>query len=314
MGHHPTAHGLVVARQLQLRDGSAPIRLGPERLVGMGDSHAHDHGLAAAGGSGRRARPAVAGLPAWRRRRRWPGSRRHLRLDLAGRFVRAQSFEGCLAYHSCSCPSRELDLGHQLGLHPMHRGFRARRPGPGEGILLGGEGFQAREKGPRRVLAESRSHPSEVHQMRAAVNPHEQGAQMALIARPTADDHLVTRAAFGLGPAVAAARAVGGVELLRDNSFQGHAAGQFEHGVATRLHMLDEADQLPLGLAELLQHPLQPRLALAERQLAQILPPLEQQVEGEEDQILGLLLGQRRLESGEIGRALARPGQRPRRR
>ena len=189
-----------------------------------------------------------------------------------GRLILTQSFEGCLAHHACSCPSCELDLGHQLGPDPMHRGIRARRARPGEGILLGREGFQPGQEAVGRVLAEARSHAPEMDEMPPAMNAHEQGAQMALVARPAADHHLVARAAFGLGPAVAAARPVGRVELLRDDSFQGHAAGRFQHRVAAGLEMLDEADQLPLGLAELLQHRLQPRLALA-RAAARANPP-----------------------------------------
>ena len=52
------------------------------------------------------------------------------------------------------------------------------------------------------------------------------------------------------------------------------------------------------------QKPLQPGLALGQWQWAQIVVALEQQIEGEEDEIVGLLLGQGRLQRGEIGRAV----------
>ena len=48
---------------------------------------------------------------------------------------------------------------------------------------------------------------------------------------------------------------------------------------------------------------LQARLALLERQRAQVLLPVEQQVEDEEDQIACLALGDRRLQGGEVRRA-----------
>ena len=49
---------------------------------------------------------------------------------------------------------------------------------------------------------------------------------------------------------------------------------------------------------------LQPRLALGKGQGAQILALGEHQVEGEEDQIVGLVVRQRRLQRGEIRRAV----------
>ncbi len=48
---------------------------------------------------------------------------------------------------------------------------------------------------------------------------------------------------------------------------------------------------------------LQPRLALAQRQAAQVLAPREHQVEDEEDQVVGLALADRRLQRREVGRA-----------
>ncbi len=64
--------------------------------------------------------------------------------------------------------------------------------------------------------------------------------------------------------------------------------------------MLDVA-QTPPGLgAEAVDIGLQPRLAVRQRQLTQILRPLEQQVEGEIDQPPRLSLGYRRLQGAEV--------------
>ena len=66
--------------------------------------------------------------------------------------------------------------------------------------------------------------------------------------------------------------------------------------------MLDIAQRLVLAL-EPVQQLLQPRLALAERQGAQILAVSEQQIEGEEDQGVGLALGKGGLQGAEIRHA-----------
>ncbi len=52
----------------------------------------------------------------------------------------------------------------------------------------------------------------------------------------------------------------------------------------------------------------QPRLALAQRQFAQVLAGQEQGVEGEEDQVVGLAVRQRRLQRREVGRAVVVQG------
>ena len=48
MGHHPGADGFEIAREIQLGHRLAVAGIGPERLVGIGDRHAHDHGLGGA--------------------------------------------------------------------------------------------------------------------------------------------------------------------------------------------------------------------------------------------------------------------------
>ena len=94
----------------------------------------------------------------------------------------------------------------------------------------------------------------------------QQRAHLLGFAGPAADHHLMAGAALGLDPVPAAARSVGRVELLGDDAFEAHAAGRFQHGVARGLEMLDIAQRLVLAL-EPVQQLLQPRLALAERQV-----------------------------------------------
>ena len=132
----------------------------------------------------------------------------------------------------------------------------------------------------------------------------QQRAQLPGLAGPAADHHLLAGAALGLDPVSGAARAIGRVERLGDDAFEVHAAGRLQHGIAARSRSARRSGcsrhACPCGVEQLLQ----PRLALAQRQVAQILAVGEQQIEDEEDQVVGLALGQRRLQGGEIRRAV----------
>ncbi len=112
------------------------------------------------------------------------------------------------------------------------------------------------------------------------------------------------RPALGLGPAVGAAGAVGGVEALGDDALEAELARRGEQRGAVRLEMLDDADHR-LARAPLGQDGGEPRLALAQRHLAQVGAVGVQQVEGEEHQRVGLAGGDRRLQRGEVGPPLA---------
>ena len=74
---------------------------------------------------------------------------------------------------------------------------------------------------------------------------------------------------------------VGGIQFLGHHAFQIHAAGALQHRLAGRGEMLDVTQPRPGHFADPVHISLQPRLAMRQRQFAQILRPLEQQVEGE---------------------------------
>ena len=80
--------------------------------------------------------------------------------------------------------------------------------------------------------------------MIAAIDAGHQRAEFAVGGLPAAEHDLVPGAAFGLGPALRAAGAIGRIELLGDDAFQRQLAGRFQHGIAAALEMLDIADQL----------------------------------------------------------------------
>ena len=75
------------------------------------------------------------------------------------------------------------------------------------------------------------------------------------------------------------------------------------HRIAIGLEMLDITDVLRPALARLEQR-IQPRLALGQRQAAQVKAIGKQQVEREEDQAVGLAVGNRSLQVRKIRRAV----------
>ena len=190
----------------------------------------------------------------------------------------------------------------------MHVGF-LRRAGTGrERAGLARHGTQLRHQRAHHALAEAGADAADIDQFAvlalAAMDAGEQRAQAAAFAGPAADHHLVAGAALGLGPAITAAGLVGRVQLLGDDALEVHAAGRLQHRIAAGLEMIDVAQARMLALHTVEQR-LQPRLALRKRQGALILGFEEQQVEGEEDQVFRLVVGECGLQCREIRRAMA---------
>src|SRR5215472_3199264 len=174
-----------------------------------------------------------------------------------------------------------------------------------EGRLLGLQRLQLLHHLLGRRLGEARADPADIDETPTAMDADLQRAQTSgFTLEPAADDDLMPGAAFDLVPAVVASRLIGGIQVFGDDPFERHAPGGFEDGGTVRLEMLDIAQELALVLAQRLEQRMKPRLALAERQVAQILVTFEQKVEGEEDQVLRLPLRERGLEGGEIRRAV----------
>ncbi|MHC2538448.1 hypothetical protein ACVJMY_008017 [Bradyrhizobium diazoefficiens] len=118
-----------------------------------------------------------------------------------------------------------------------------------------------------------------------------------------ADHDLMAGPAFGLGPALRPSRPVRRVQLLRHHAFKLELAGRLQHGVAAALEMLDIADLVRFPLL-CLQQLLEPRLTLPERKAAIVAAFGEQEIEGKEDEVLGLAIRQRGLERGKVRRAV----------
>ena len=110
MAHHPRPDSLEIACEVELGHRFAVTGIRPQRLLGLGDEHAHDDGLC----TGR-----LGFLRSGRCRigyRHISSRRGRLGFDLGRRLVLAQPLEGRLANHAVACPACEFDLGDELGL------------------------------------------------------------------------------------------------------------------------------------------------------------------------------------------------------
>ncbi len=118
---HPFGDLFEIAGELDLGDRGDVAGGGPQDLGGIGDGDAQHHRAA----FGRRRRPGRLGrlriVGHCRRRRTVLGD------DLPRGLVLPESLEAGLADVAVAGPAGELDLGDQLGLHPVHpRGLRRR--------------------------------------------------------------------------------------------------------------------------------------------------------------------------------------------
>ena len=116
------------------------------------------------------------------------------------------------------------------------------------------------------------------------VDAEQEGAEAA--ARPgrlgeAADDELLPAAALGLEPGARAPAGVRAVGALGHQALEALQAGLLEDGVAAALDVVAEPHHAVQLAAAALEQPLQPALALRERQLAQVLAVLEEEVEGD---------------------------------
>ncbi len=196
------------ARDRAWSRGSPSPRVRPQRLVGIGDRHAHHHGGFASPLAAARSCACAAD-----RRFFAPGL---AILVMAGVSAStssaglscAQSLEGRLAHHAVAGPAGEFDLRHQLRLQPMHVAGLARRVLAAERDLVSSAAaFSARQDAPDLVLRQSRCrrvrHRPDV---RRDGRPTSSERNLPSVVAPAADHHLMPGAAFGLGPVLAAAR------------------------------------------------------------------------------------------------------------
>ena len=276
VGQQAFGHRLVIEDQVGLADGGVVIRRGPQNLVGVRDAYARDD--------------HVSGLG-----RGWLRGGGHV----GGRLVLAQALKGGLTQEAVLGIARVFDLGDQDGNDPVHLVLRLGRGDEGRAVGDGGLQRRQQEAGQGRRIAGA--DPTQVAQPVFRLHTDQQRAEAgSVLGRPAADHHLVAAPALGLDPCGGATGAIGRVELLGDDAFQPHATGTFQNRCAPGGEMVGVAQARGMRF----RHPVapgpQPRLAVRQGQGAQVLGPVEQQVEGEVDQTVGLLLRDGGLQRREI--------------
>ena len=219
-----------------------------------------------------------------------------------GRLVLAQSLERSLPDIAAVGKAREFDFGDELRLQPVHVAGFARRVLAAERALIRSLGLQRRHDAPDGILPEAGADHPDKGQMIAAIDAGHQRAEFAVGGLPAPQHDLLSGTGFCLGPALRAARTIGRAELLGNDPLKRQFRRRLQDRVPVSLEMLDIADRF--GFGPRVQHFLQSRFALPKRQAAKIFAVRKQQVEGKEDQMIGLAVGYRRLQRGKIRRAM----------
>ncbi len=304
MTDHPFADRLEIAGEIEFCHGFAVTGIRPHHLVGMGDDHAHHLG----GFALRLPQPRLARLAGFGcglcDRLGDLGHGRLFRLYLIGRLVLAQALERSLPDIPRIGKACEFDFGDKFGLQPMHIFHLARRILAAERAVVRRRGLQRRRDALDGVSSEAGSDHSDKGQMIAAIDARHQRAEFAVGGFPPSEHDLMSGPAFGLGPTLASTRLIGRAELLRDDAFQRQLASRLQDGFAPGFKMLDIADQFAFALGPRFQQFLQLRLSIGERQGANIRSIREQQIEREENEIVGLAVGKCGLQRGKIRHAV----------
>ncbi len=138
------------------------------------------------------------------------------------------------------------------------------------------------------------------------VHAEQEGAEAAARAgriREAADDELLAAAALALDPRACAPAGVRVAGALGDHALEPLQAGLGEDVAAEPLDVVAVAHHAVHGLAAAPEQLLQPALALHQRQRAQVLAVLEQQVEGDVGEVPRLPLLDEPLQAAEVADA-----------
>src|SRR5215218_3972116 len=130
----------------------------------------------------------------------------------------------------------------------MHISRLARRALAAERILVGGRSLQRRHDALHGVLAETGADHADKGQMVTAVYPRHQRSEFTVGCLPTSQHDLMAGPAFRLGPVSSAPRAIGGAELLGNDSLERQLACRFEDRVTAAFEVLDIADRFGFAL------------------------------------------------------------------
>src|ERR671912_179354 len=122
----------------------------------------------------------------------------------------------------------------------------------------------------------------------------------ALRVCPADDNELLAVEAFRLDPDPAVARSIGSVGALGDGALQPEPAGLRAKTRAVASDVIGVAQTVDF----LAEQPLQPCLALDQRQFRRAFAVQEQQVEGEEDELISTAFVHSRLQAAEDRHAI----------
>ena len=224
--------------------------------------------------------------------------------DLGRRLVLPQALEHRVPQLAVAGPLAEGHLGDQRGRGPVHAA-RLGAPGRvGERRRLPLQRAETLRQPRQRRLAEAAADAAGVAQgALLVVDAEQEGAEP--VARPrrlgeAADDELLAAAALGLQPRARAPTRVGTVGALRHQALEALEAGLLEDCVAAPLDVVAVAHRAVQVAAAAPEQPLQPELALGQRQLAQVLAALEQKVEGDIGDVLATSVLEHALQRAEV--------------
>ncbi len=279
---HGVGYRHVVERQVQLGEAEAGI----VDAVRMGQAHAEEvddllstHGVRAGG---------VTAQPFPRPARRHGvdtaalDDPRLLAHDVARLPVVAKPEEHRLAHPALVRPLRELDLGHEVRLDPLH-----------DPLQLGGDPDERRRLPPPHVqpvlqvgeqaVVEAGADLARVHELPVFVKAHEEGTYRPPVVgrrREAADHQLLAQPALRLPPVSPAPLPIGCAGPLAHDPLEAGLEHTLEELTALSAHVIAE----PQGGGRRYEEPPQDLLALVEPHLPEV-PAVEvQEVEGEIDE------------------------------
>ena len=299
--NQPVADLFHVLREIELGHRLAVAAVRPHRLVRLGDDNAHHSRCPACRGRFRCGCFGFRLAGRFRGRLCYLGFHRLIRRHFAGRFVLAQSFERGLTHHAVAGEAGEFDLRDQLRFHPVHIGGFLRHVLAAERAVTRGHGLEFGHDALHDSLSVASADHADIGEMIAARNAHHQRAEFSAGGLPATDHDFMSGAALRLGPTVRAARAIRRGRLLGDDAFERELAGRLQNRIAAGLEVFDVTNDAFVTLALAVEQSMEPCLALGQRKLPQILVIREQQIEGVEDQVVGLAVGQCGLHRREIG-------------
>ena len=209
---HPLAHGVEIFGEFELGHRAAVARIRPQHLVGVGDRDAQSSARLRAS-PGASVRRTLGSMRVSRRDCRTgpmpqAAAVSRLRPPAAGLSSRSP-LKAAWRMLPPSGPAGELDLGHQLRLHPMDPAPRRDGDPPCERDSVARQLLQPGQQLAHLRRAEAGADAADMAPVAHRDTPRRSASGSWRPRRPAADHHLMAGAALRLDPASAAARPIG---------------------------------------------------------------------------------------------------------